>query len=633
MTSSSSPLGRYRRGAERLEKILARLRRIHGRTALLRFAAFLVAVGAPSVLIFMAPEKANALFVTGAVFPGTIAFLVLFFYHYRVGDRLRLARAHRAEYAACIRRLEPEWYEDPEFPAHPREGFAEIVENSTDHPYGGDLNVFGRFSLFQYINRASTPGGEHSLARMLLGQPDEEALDPGALRKRQSVTRTLSRLRVLRFRFRRRGRTAEFNAVRDKSSAWLEDLRSALPPAYVSMLLWPAVVFAVFTLVSYFAFALELARPYFVLTLPAQIVLFLWSTYRASRIANAYGTAAERLEVYAGLLRVCARFKSRGEDLAGFSVFAGAAKGGADSPYERIQTLARLAGYFTFRKNPIVHAVLGIFFVYELFLLRALERWRRENLEQLAEWLEDLSRFDAVLSLAEFAADHPDFHWPEPVEVAPESEEFSLEGEELSHPLLGPEERVGNSFRFDPEHALWLISGSNMSGKSTFLRSVGTALLLGMVGAPVAAKRFRFRPVRLWTSITVRDDLRRSLSLFYSEVKRIRLILDEAHERRPPLFYLIDEMLHGTNSRERNIACRSIMRQLQDRGARGMVTTHDLDLLDLCGSGPRIYCGHFEEVIVEDRMSFDYKLKEGPVTRSNALRILEMEGIRVDEPN
>lgn len=619
---------RYRRGEKRLDRILNALRSAHTRVSLLRFLAFLVALGGPLFFIFGVPEIADARNVIASGLPGLVGFVVLFFYHDRLGRRIRLCEAHLSEYRDCLRRFQEDWDEHEGFPHHPREGFAELIENSLDHSYGSDLNLFGSFSLFRYINRASTPGGELTLARALLGQPGDTVRHEDRFRTRQKGLQALARLRVLRMRFRRQGREGVFDAVRDGSEDWLREIQGAVPPALAGNLVWPAAALAIFTLVSYFAFALELARPYFVLTVPVQLLLFLWTTWRSVKISRAWAGAADRLEVYAGLLRVCAGVRPADPYLAAFSVFpAGAAD--EQSPYAKIRSLARLAGIFSFRRNPIVHFVLGVFFVYELFLLRALERWCAENLDQLQRWLDDLGRFDAALSLAEFAADHPEFVWPQLAAVADESQ-FVCEAEELAHPLLGEDARVGNSFRFEADQALWLISGSNMSGKSTFLRSVGTALVLAMAGAPVCARRFVFRPVRLWTSITVRDDLRRSLSLFYSEVKRIRLILDEANERRPPLLYLIDEMLHGTNSRERNIACRAILRQLRERGATGMITTHDLGLLDLCENQSDVYCAHFEEVIVEDRMSFDYKIKQGPVTRSNALKILEMEGIRVD---
>ncbi len=623
---------RYLRGEKRLARINARHKTFFAITAALRFVAFLIMLGAPLVLLFFFPQHADAARITLSALPGLVIFIVLFFYHYRIRDRIRESDAHLTEYRECLRRFTPDWYEDEAFPVHPREGFSRLVEEAVDHPYGGDLNLFGRFSLFQYLNRASSPGGELELAGLLLGQPDAEAVTAEKFQKRQNGIRALARLRVLRMRFRRQDRAGLFESTHETGADWQAELRQAVPPAVVGIILWPAVAIALFTLFSYFAFALDLAKPYFILTLPAQVLLFFWTTWRSTRIARAWARAADRLEVYAGLLRVCAGFRPRQEYLAGFSVFPGPAESGTatDTPHAKVRQLARLAGFFTYRKNPIVHFFLGVFGVYELFLLRALERWREKNLDDLPRWLEDLGRFDALLSLAEFAADHPDFVWPDHNPVEDESPRFTLEAEDLSHPLLAPGARVGNSFSFAPEQGLWLISGSNMSGKSTFLRSVGTALLLAMIGAPVCARRFVFRPARLWTSITVRDDLRRSLSLFYSEVKRIRLILDEASERRPPLFYLIDEMLHGTNSRERNIACRAILRQLRERGSAGMITTHDLDLLDLCGAGPEIHCAHFEEIIVEDRMSFDYLLKEGPVTRSNALKILAMEGIEIN---
>ncbi len=312
------------------------------------------------------------------------------------------------------------------------------------------------------------------------------------------------------------------------------------------------------------------------------------------------------------------RYAPRSLLLREMSVFSG-----GEAP-RHVRALSRRCGLLATRRNPVAHAFLGILIHYDILLIHGIGRLRELVAAHLSQWQSEVAELDAFVSVADFSAIHPEYCEPLLVDEGPT---LSFSG--IRHPFLPRESAVGNDLQLGSEAPVVLVSGSNMSGKSTLLRSVGIALVLARSGARVPAEEFRFRLLPLYSSMQVQDDLLRSTSLFYAEVRRIRGLLD-AIRRRPTLF-LLDEILRGTNERERHIAVRSILETLADSGSLGFASTHDVRLLDeLCGRS-RFRCVHFTETVDSAGMSFDYALRNGPVQSTNALRLLRQEGIEIRE--
>ena len=254
----------------------------------------------------------------------------------------------------------------------------------------------------------------------------------------------------------------------------------------------------------------------------------------------------------------------------------------------------------------------------------AVERWRRESGSDIARWIDAAGEFEALSSLASFAYEHPDFTTPEIVAAGP-----LFDARELGHPLIPAGRRITNDLCLDDTLRLLVISGSNMSGKSTFQRSTGVAAILALAGAVVCAKSLRIAPLTLGASIRINDSLQEGSSRFYAEILRIRQILDLA-ATPTPLLFLLDEILHGTNSHDRRIGAEAVVRALVERGAIGLVSTHDLALADIAESlAPAAQNVHFEDEMVEGRMVFDYRMRPGVVRKSNALALMRAVGIEV----
>jgi DNA mismatch repair ATPase MutS len=231
---------------------------------------------------------------------------------------------------------------------------------------------------------------------------------------------------------------------------------------------------------------------------------------------------------------------------------------------------------------------------------------------------------EALLSLATYSFEHPADPFPEFTDGA-----ASFDGEELGHPLVPAQQCVRNRVSIRAETRVLLVSGSNMSGKSTLLRAVGMNVVLAMAGAPVRARRLRLTPLRVGASIRVNDSLREGSSRFYAEISRLRQIFDFAGGN-PPLLFLLDELLQGTHSNDRRIGAEGIVRALVNRGAIGLVSTHDLALTDIGGSvAGHLYNVHFQDELANGRMTFDYKLREGIVTKSNGLELMRSIGLEV----
>ncbi len=257
----------------------------------------------------------------------------------------------------------------------------------------------------------------------------------------------------------------------------------------------------------------------------------------------------------------------------------------------------------------------------------AIERWRARHGGSIAGWLAALSELEALTSLATYADEHPEEPLPELVDgdAGP-----LLEGDELRHPLLPG--CVANSVSLGAPLRVLMISGSNMSGKSTLLRTVGINVVLALAGATVRASRLRVSPLALGATLRVEDSLREASSRFYAELTRLRRLMDRAQENDPPLLFLLDEIFHGTNSHDRKIGAEALIRALVDQGALGLVTTHDLALAEsISDLREKAVNVHFQDEVEPEsgRLRFDYRMRPGIVHRSNALELMRAVGIQV----
>ena len=477
---------------------------------------------------------------------------------------------------------------------------------SADHPYAGDLDLFGRGSLFELLCTVRTRAGEKTLARWLLspGSPSE-------IRERQISVRELRERLDLREDLARLGDDAEAGVRPEELTAW-----GASPPE-----LGPGVRLAarLLTAASIATLALFLlgitAYPFAAAVL--SILMFNWRVSgRISRVTELGERAERELDLLAKVLRRLGTEPFTAPRLQSLQNSLRDAAG-------HVERLARLVQRLQSVRNELIRAVAGLV-LWKAHCAFALEDWRTLRGKDIAGWLDAVGEVEALNALAMYAYENPDDPFPDIVEGA-----ARFEGEQLGHPLLPRRTCVRNDVRLGEGSRVLIVSGSNMSGKSTLLRTIGANAALALAGGPVRARRVVLSPLALGATIRVQDSLQAGMSRFYAEINRIKQLMEMAAGGRPLLF-LLEEVLAGTNSRDRKTGAELLLREFIRRGAIGLVTTHDLALAGaadtLGGTATNV---HFEDQLVDGKLHFDYILRPGVVTRSNALALMKAIGLPV----
>ncbi len=500
------------------------------------------------------------------------------------------------------------------------------------HPYADDLDLFGPGSLFQRVSVAHTRFGERTLAGWL----SAPATSP-EIRARQGAVRALApeldfrqaleaeSLAIVEKRGREPG-TFSIGEGPDPEQLlrWAESPGALLGKGWVRVAAWVLPAATIAGLVASFGFGQSMA--FWVLPLLLELVVLYAVRDAASSTFNAVSATEGAFLRYGAMLELV-------ENIAVDSSWTDGEKAklrGPESiaPSRSMRTFRARVGWYDLRHNGMVYPFINALLLWDVHCTLALESWKAQSGRYARVWFEVLGAFEAMSSLAGLLHDEPSFSLPELAETDGRGRgHFEAEG--LGHPLIAASRRVTNDVpSLGGGHAL-LITGSNMSGKSTFLRSIGVACALAFAGGPVCARRLSLTPCRIGTSIRVSDSLASGVSHFYAEIEKLKAVLD-ATEGGQPVLFLLDEILHGTNSRERQIGARWVLAELLERGAFGIVTTHDMELCRLTPElMQRVTQAHFRESVRDEQMVFDYQLREGPVTAGNALRLMQLVGLGV----
>ncbi len=480
------------------------------------------------------------------------------------------------------------------------------------HPFSGDLDLFGAGGLFERMCQARTREGEQILASWLL---DMEG--PPAAPRRLDAAAELAENLELRERLAVLGPDLKAAMHPAALRTWAVD-RSQLFPA-ANGPLWAANAFSLACVAA--ALYFWVLSPLALAAMVSAAVMFRYKG-RVLETLHATSQAGLDLRVLEGALLLLEQSKFSSGMLVEIQ---GRIRRDGPPASERIARLAHLAEWIDSLDNSLFR-VLDLLFLFSLHFSRAADQWRRENGEMVDTWLTAAGEFEALCSLAAWQFENPDT-------VAPAWSEApgTLHGVGLRHPLIDREKAVVNDARLDATHRMLLVSGSNMSGKSTFLRTVGLHTLLAHAGARVPAESLTLAPLRLGASIRTVDSLQEGASRFYAELQRLKTIVDLAKQDRTLLF-LLDELLSGTNSHDRRIGAEAIIDTLLKRDAVGLVTTHDLALASIADDpANRAVNVHFEDQIVAGRIHFDYRMKPGVVKTSNALALMRAVGLDIPQ--
>jgi hypothetical protein len=483
-----------------------------------------------------------------------------------------------------------------------------------EHPYAMHLDLFGRGSVFELFSRAQTRAGEDRLAAWLLAPANacelrarHEAVDE--LRSRLDLREDLA---VLGPEIR--------HGVHPKP---LVDWGTAPAQPHGAAVRGAAVTLAASSVIAIAAALLGASWLPVYVAIAAQSVFALIYHRRVESVLRAIDAPARDLAQLAALVLRVEREPVSAPRLLGLRAALETSGVPASRDLARLHHLVTLLDW---RRNQLF-APISLLLLWGTQLAFTLEVWRARCGHQLAIWLEVLGELEALCDLAAHAFEHPADPFPELVDGGPL---FDARG--LGHPLLPDAACVRNDLALDSNLALVVISGSNMSGKSTLLRSVGTATVLALAGAPVRASRLRISPLALGASIRVQDSLQEGASRFFAELLCLRRVVALCAGPLPVLF-LLDEILQGTNSHDRGIGASGLVRGLLARGAIGLVTTHDLALTAMVDAlALRARNAHFEDELRDGELYFDYRLREGVVRRSNALALMRSVGLELDAP-
>ena len=599
---------------KRLRRRLDRLNQRSNRLSWLRLAIFFIGIALSVAILFLFGWP----YALGLVLVFIAAFSVAAYYHRQVERSITRHTIWRQIKAAHAARIRLDWEHMPAASSPPAQA---------DHPFEIDLDITGERSLHRLVNTAiSYEGGQRVCAWLLATTPDM-----AAIQQRQALVRELAPMTRFRDRLTLKSTLAARGVSGQQTGKrlieWLQ--QTPFPVSTLRSTLWLSAILSIITLslivlniigllsFQYWVIAALLSLGWFFATNKQRGDLFENAFFLYDAFAR-YTSLFAYLETYP--YGKCERVKKLCEPFF---------LSGKQRPSLLTKRISRLASATTLEKNRVLRLVVNALLPWDAYVAYRLQQEKALVAKLLPAWLETWFELEALCSFANFAYLNPGYTFPEVVPVS-ERQPMFIEATGLGHPLIPFEQRIVNDVVMRDPGEVMIITGSNMSGKSTFLRTLGVNLCLAYAGGPVNAAALQVSPFRIFTCIKVSDSVTDGFSYFYAEVRRLKALLSALDQSADmPLFFLIDEIFRGTNNRERQIGSRAYIEALVGQNCMGALSTHDLELVKLAETLPHIVNYHFREEVIAGRMVFDYKLRPGPSPTTNALEIMRLEGLPV----
>lgn len=484
-----------------------------------------------------------------------------------------------------------------------------------DHYYANDLDIFGHASLFQLLNRTTSEMGSHQLASWLTDPASTEEIP-----KRQEAIRELKEKLLWRQELQAYGReTIIRQTTLSRLRSWLNE-----PPVFIHFKPWqwlryvlPAIILSVVILAIFKLIHLNLL--YLFLLLYA-IIAFQINKLIAP-LHEKLSKMVDELDILSQSINLVEKEIFHTDLL---SVLKENFVSSQRPASKNIGQIKKILDRLDIRYNIVLSAPLNLLLLWNLQQVLDLEKWKKKHIPDVDKWFQTLGIFEALSSLATLHFNNPGWIFP-----SINQEHFFIEASGLGHPLINKSKRINNYIGIQQSGYIMLVTGSNMAGKSTYLRSVGINVVLAMAGAPVCATAFVFSPVQLLTSMRIADNLEESTSTFYAELKKLKHIIEKVNNGEK-VFVLLDEILRGTNSLDRHTGSVALIKQLIRHKASAIIATHDLGLADLQKIFPEnILNFHFDVQVKQDELFFDYELKPGVCTSMNASILMKKIGIEL----
>ena len=610
----------YERRRSSLERGISRSGRLHDlgvRTSLAisraRFVVFLVGfvscLGLYKAAWFHAGNGLLGFFL--------LVFFSIAYYHNRLEHRLHRLRIWQSIKQSNLGRIQLDWT-----CLSPTDS-----SEDSDHPYASDLKIIGPHSLFHLVDTTLSRKGNERLRDWLLHQ-NEDPLSQSLWDERQNLNKSFTPLPSLRDRMRLETQLVGKEVINGERIRQL--VEAAIDFPHLSVILSTSLALCLGTSLGLLWYLINGGPGYWALSMMGYGALYFLFSGKLVPLFGRVQALHLELKKLASVIRVFERrFPHLPPPILNVvePLFLDTIR-----PIPMVTSLERVCHGLSIKGHPLIHLMVNICVPWDFLFVFRLRKLCEQLRSTLPVWLDRLATLEAAGSLAGFAWANPHYCWPVLHCAGEGGHSMGVEAKGLGHPLIPHVQRVANDFRLSGKGTVLLVTGSNMSGKSTFLRTVGINQCLAQAGAPVCAESFHASWHRLFCCIQIHDSLEDGISYFYAEVKRLKNLLNVVNLlQHPPLLFLVDEIFRGTNNRERLLGSESFIRELTKGNGLGMVTTHDLELAQLEQELTTVINIHFEESVEGNALRFDYQLRPGPCPTTNALRIMALEGLPVPD--
>lgn len=597
-----SPKQVYEKERDKQQQFLETLLRKRARFGWLRLAIIIL-----TILITIQAFSATVLLGCISLIVGIAAFLIMV--------SVDVTNNHRIAYTGLLIRINKEELQvlDGKY----LQRFDGIQYLPAHHAFAADLDLFGLASIYQYTNRCNSGQGKKRLAENLL-----EGLPVRMIMERQEAVKELAP----QFEWRQGFQalllhTPVLIVTQQKTENWLSD-----KDRHFTQKSWPVIItlYSILTITSALAALTGFIPP--TLFSGLFVIYFFIATVLSSKATKAYTQLNGIVKEVSTLQQAMHRVETKTFDAPLLQTLQQSVKPNNGTGHEEIKKLQAILNRFDMRLNVYVFLFLNSFLLWDVRQMIGLNKWRHQNKNRLDKWFHLLADMEVLNSLATLHFNQPQWSWPQF-----SNEHFTFSGTAIGHPLISDTERVTSDFDLRGTAKVALITGSNMAGKSTFLRSLGVNIVLAQLGAPVCAQGLVLSPVQLMSSMRIADNLAENTSTFYAELKKLKTII-EAVKTRAPLFILLDEVLRGTNSLDRHIGSKALIRQLIKERAVAVIATHDVEVAKLEENYPAAVSNyHFDVQVEGEELYFDYKLKNGVCTSLNASLLMKKIGIELED--
>ncbi|MDZ7714647.1 MAG: hypothetical protein U5J95_00390 [Balneolaceae bacterium] len=596
----------------RLERRINKLQSNSKKLSRSRLFTFLVG----TTLIFTFASLGSTILFYTSILLGIAFFGYLMHQHKKVDHAIQRFKIWKEIRSTHLSRMQLKWDNIPE---------KEIYISREQHAYATDLNIVGKHSLHQLIDTSIfKESSEKLLSWFLDNDPSIEAI-----KSRQDLAKELTPMVTFRDKIELRASLVKFyESEKDWSMGMLlKWLQKPSEHNYKTPLLILSTL-SIINITLLVLWLIGVINPYVVFTFIAYLTIYNFNSDKVSGLFDNAYQIEKLLSEFSTILSYLENFSYRSPDRK-LKDFCALYHESETRPSKFLKRIVRIAAAASSQSSEIIWFLLNAVMPWDMYFASKLESFKTDLEPKLSQWLDRFYELEALCSLANFKWLNPHYSFQIPQE--PDDNQPALKALDLGHPLIPESEKVTNDVTIDSLGDILLITGSNMAGKSTFLRTIGINLALCFAGGPVNASTFETIPFRIFSSINVKDSLDQGLSHFYAEVKRLRKLMNALKgPNKFPLFFFVDEIYKGTNNRERLTGSTAFLKKVSGQFGIGLVSTHDLELAQLEEEIPTLSNYHFEETIEDGKMHFEYKLKKGPCPTTNALKIMEMEGLPVE---